>query len=126
MLNDILRKITVISQGNLGFAFSLWLSSIEKMEEGKIILNDILNQQLPEVEQPEWTTMLQQFILHKQIRKRNLFMIYENQERAEVEAVLESLLRTNIVQQKGGNVFEINPFAMLYVVKYLRTKNLID
>lgn len=126
MTNEILRKITGITQGNVGFAFYLWLSSIEKMEDGKIILNDFISKQLPEVDKPEWATMLYQFVLHKQVRKRNLFAVYKDTDRAEVEACLESLLRTGIVVMTDSRVFQINPFAMMYVLKYLRTKNFID
>lgn len=126
MTNEILRKLMSITQGNIGFSFYLWLSSIAKMKDGKIIMNDINAHQLPEVDRADWATMLYQFVLHKQIRMRTLMTIYSENEAAETEACLESLLRTGVLIETEPKVFQINPFVMLYVLKYLRSKNFIN
>ncbi len=126
MNNEMLRKLNSVTQGNIGFAFHLWLSSIEKMEDDKIIINDIQSNELPNVAEPEWAAMLYQFVLHKQIRKRNLLNLYGEDQTAMVEETLESLLRTGIVIEEEANIFEINSFAMMYVLNYLRTKKFIN
>ncbi|MBS9766006.1 MAG: amino acid permease [Flavobacteriaceae bacterium] len=124
--NQLMQRITTISSGNIGFSFHLWLSSIEEVKHNQLILKPITEKELPEVLLPKWENMILQIFLHKEIGIKGLYRIYNGVAKEEVQQTLQSLLRTQIVIETDERSYEINPFALLYVVDFLRKKNRIN
>lgn len=122
------KKIVATAGGNIGVAFHLWLSSIVKVENNKLIFEHITSlKQLPDVEMPMWDNMLLQMLLHSRLAEKSFDKIYEKEARVLVEDNLQSLLRTHVIQPIDKNrVFEINPFLVVFVMKYLRKKKFIN
>ncbi len=124
--NQLMQRITSISSGNIGFSFRLWLSAIEDVRHNQLILKPFTERDLPEVSLPKWENMILQIFLHKELPIKGLYRIYHNVPKEEIQQTLQSLLRTQIVVENDTRSYEINPFALLYVVDFLRKKNRIN
>ena len=73
----------------------------------------------------EWNLMLLQILLHKQIDFNQLCAVYHTESSEKINTTLQSLVRSGVVLN-ANNLFEISPYALPYLIKYLRNNQLIN
>jgi len=123
--NQLFKKLTSKSDGNVGFSFYMWLANIESVEGNVLDLKKMESIELPNVLLPDWNLMLLQILLHKQIDFNQLCTVYHTESSESINTTLQSLVRAGIVLN-ANNLFEISPFALPYLIKYLRNHQLIN
>jgi hypothetical protein len=120
--NNLFRKITSQTEGNIGLAFYMWLGNISDIKKNEIYLSDFKNQELPELTNPEWENMLTQILMHKHISLRRLKQVYQTEKVGTVENTVQSLLRTGLVLKTASNSYSISPYVIPFLTKYLHKK----
>jgi len=103
----------------------MWLANIESVEGNVLDLKKMESIELPNVLLPDWNLMLLQILLHKQIDFNQLCTVYHTESSESINTTLQSLVRAGIVLN-ANNLFEISPFALPYLIKYLRNHQLIN
>jgi len=123
--NQLFKKLTSQSEGNVGFSFFMWLANIEAVDGNVLELKKLETLELPNVMLPEWDLMLLQILLHKQIDFNQLCAVYHTESSETINTTLQSLVRSGLVLN-SNNLFEISPYALAYLIKYLRKNQLIN
>jgi amino acid transporter len=121
-VNNVFRKITAQTDGNIGMALFRWLGNIADIDKNEMHLSDFINNGLPAVLSPDWENMLWQFLLHKHITLRRLKQVYSADTGDEVENNIQSLLRTGLVIRTSVNSYCLSPYALPFIMKYLHQK----
>lgn len=123
--NQLFKKLTSKSDGNVGFSFYMWLANISSIDGSVLDLKKMESLELPNVLLPDWNLMLLQILLHKQIDFNQLCTVYHTESSERINTTLQSLVRSGIVLN-SNNIFEISPYALPYLIKYLRKHQLIN
>jgi len=123
--NQLFKKLSSKSDGNVGFSFYMWLANINSIEDGVLDLKKMESLELPNVLLSDWNLMLLQILLHKQIDFNQLCTVYHTESSESINTTLQSLIRAGIVLNPN-NLFEISPYALPYLIKYLRKHQLIN
>ena len=123
--NQMIKRIASVSEGNIGASFYTWLGNIKEIENNTLIFDTIELAELPPVLKVEWENILLQFLLHKQLSKGRLLLVYKGDSEEELKNNLQSLLRMGLIEEIGMNSYQLNPFVIMYVVKHLRKKGLV-
>jgi len=126
ILVNLMSQITLLSEGNIGVAFYIWLCNLRKTPSNEYVLKELLPISLPDVNMQKWDNLLLQIILHRRLSADQIFDIYKGEDRAKIKNILDSLLRTKVVVEIDFRVYEINRFAMAYVKKYLRKNEYLN
>lgn len=124
--NQMIKRIASVSEGNIGASFYIWLGNIDEIENNALIFSTINQSELPNVLTTELDNILVQVLLHKELSISRLELIYKNQNKEQLTYSLESLYRMGLIEEIGVKNYQLNPFAIVYVVKYLRRKELIN
>ena len=118
--NKLFRRITNASEGNIGTALFLWLGNIQSIEDNNVHIGELILDPIPPVLSAEWEIMLLQLLLHKQLTFSRLCSIYSSKEKQTVKAILDSLIRANLLVETTGRMIKINPYVQPYLVRYFR------
>jgi len=121
-LNNIFRKITSYTNGNIGMAFYMWLGSITEINKTNMHFSDFEKHTLPIISNSEWENMLMQIIMHKQISLGRLKQVYYSESEDYVNNNLQSLLRAGLVVKTASNSYSISPYIIPYLTKYFQNK----
>lgn len=122
--NKLFKRLTAVSEGNIGIVLYNWLGNIKNVDENMLTLGGVEQEELPPVLSAEWEIMLLQVLLHKQLSFRRLCSIYP-QEEQETNGVLQSLLRANLLIETSDKLIKINPYVLPYLLRYFRRNELI-
>ncbi len=122
--NKLFKKLTAAADGNIGAALYNWLGNIKAVEENTLILGKIEQHEIPPVLSPEWEIMLIQILLHKQMTYRRLCSIFPQPEE-KTATILQSLLRVGLLVETSSKLIKVNPYALPYLIKYLRRNELV-
>ncbi len=125
-LNRLFKRITSQTEGNVGMAFYMWLGSITNVEKSIFQLDRIEGLELPPVLSSDWELMLLQVLLHKSLDFDRLCNIYHYETAEYVNNTIQSLVRSGLIIENAGGQFSISPYALPYIVKYLRRKQLVN
>ena len=123
--NQLFKKLTSNSEGNVGLSFYMWLANISSIDGSLLDLKKMESLELPNVLLSDWNLMLLQILLHKQIDFNQLCTVYHTESSESINTTLQSLVRAGIVLN-SNNLFEISPYALPYLIKYLRKIQLIN
>ena len=123
--NQLFKKLTSKSDGNVGFSFYIWLANISSIAGNVLDLKKMESLELPNVLLSDWNLMLLQILLHKQIDFNQLCTVYNTESSESINTTLQSLVRAGVVLN-SNNLFEISPYALPYLIKYLRKHQLIN
>ena len=118
-------ELSRISDGNIFNAIVLWLNSIMKVEDEKIIMRSYIISEYAFISQLPKDTLfvLAAIIQHDSITIENYMKIF-HEDRDSAARMLERLT-TNGVLQKKGYGYSIHPFLFKPVVKILKQNNII-
>lgn len=125
-LSNIVKNITLITEGNIGFSYYTWLGLFRKYKYDKLCIGKPEKILLPKSGNKLWNNLLLQLVLHKQIQINTIYDLYDDIDKQKIRSELNSLKRTGVIEEKDINLYHINPSAMMLVVKYLRQLRSID
>jgi amino acid transporter len=123
-INQLFTRIAQSVEGNLGAALHFWLGSVDKFENNTIVLNSVDQKDIPFSLKPEWELMLYQIILHKSIKRDTLDELFSS-DTDSFKPELENLIRSKVVECSLTNELSLNPYAAVFVVKYLRKNQIV-
>lgn len=123
--SQLFKKLTLYSEGNVGFAFYMWLGNIKSLDGNVLGLGKFDFTEIPPVLKPDWDIMLLQLLLHKRLDFNQLCILYSTEVPDDINTTLQSLVRAGLVLNEN-NEFEISPYVLPYLLKYLRRKQLIE
>ncbi len=121
-LNNLFRKITSFTDGNIGMAFYMWLGNIVEIQKAEMQFADFENHHLPKITNAEWENMLMQILMHKHLTFRRLKQVYHTETEDYVNSNLQSLIRAGLVIRTASNGYCISPYIITYLVKYFQNK----
>lgn len=114
------------SEGNPGMVLYQWLSNIEKVSAGTIHIKPPKNFDLQPIENLDDNSMvvLAQLSLHKRMPYSRLEKILGIEIHI-TEEILNSLIRTGVIEERPEKVLLINPYVEPYVRKVLKRKGIV-
>ena len=120
-----IKKLTIVSDGNVGWLYSIWLSmiSINDSEEIEISVNQDLV--FPDVLSDEEIQILIQIYWHKSLSIHDLNNYYNHWGAERINQVLAFLKNEQIIYSKG-DYFKLNKQVVPYLKSYFVDKNYID
>jgi hypothetical protein len=121
-LNRFFRRIYGLSRGNIGFGLRMWLGNILRLQDEVLEMKLPLTETLPEIDDPDWLTLLTQFVLHKRLQLDRILRIYPVDSRIVLRERLFQLERAGLIQLHSPDVYELNPYLLPYILRLL-TKN---
>ena len=121
-INNLFRKITSLTDGNIGMAFYVWLGNIIEIRKAEIHFANFENRHLPKITNPEWENMLMQILMHKHLTLKRLRQVYHTESEDYVSGNLQSLIRAGLVIKTASNYYSISPYILSYLVKYFQNK----
>ncbi len=107
------------SDGNIGLALRQWIANIINVDEQQITISNDFNFNLPELKDDFWLSLLYQFILHKNLNRIELTLIYGEENRPLINRTLNAMLKIKLLKTIEKNTFEINPIVKPYIEKSL-------
>ncbi len=121
-LNNLFRRITTSTDGNIGMAFYMWLGNITEIRKAEMQFANFENHRLPNIANAEWENMLMQILMHKHLTIKRLKKVYHTETEDYVNRNLQSLLRAGLVIKTASNCYCISPYIVSYLVKYFQKK----
>ena len=121
-INNLFRKITSLTDGNIGMAFYVWLGNIIEIRKAEIHFANFENRHLPKITNAEWENMLMQILMHKHLTFKRLRQVYHTETEDYVNSNLQSLIRAGLVIKTASNYYCISPYILSYLVKYFQNK----
>ncbi len=114
------------SDGNPGTALYQWLSNIEKVTAGTIYIRSPKNTDLQPIENldDDSTVVLLQLVLHKRMSFGKLERVL-GLEPHFTQEIVNSLVRTGIIEERPGGILHINPYIEPFIRKVFKRKGLI-
>lgn len=123
--DKLFRRILDVSEGNIGMALQLWISSIKDIQGEKLVITEPTTLEMPDIKNTDKLLIISQFIFHKHLSLEKLYRIYPYGKRERLKDTVHGLHRSGIFLEIGKDIFGINPYAMPYVIKQLKTAKLI-
>lgn len=124
--NQIIKRLTSVSEGNIGACFYTWLGNIEDINNNTLVYSSINQEPLPNVLTQEQDSILLQILLHKELSLKRLEQVYHLDNKEDLFFEVESLLRMGLINEIGVKNYQINPFVTVKLVQHLRRKELIN
>jgi amino acid transporter len=114
------------SDGNPGTVLYQWLGNIEKVSAGNIYIKQPKNIDLQPIENLDDNSMvvLVQLALHKRIPFGRLEKVLGIESNI-TEEIVNSLIRTGVIEERPERVLLINPYIEPYVRKVFKRKRLL-
>ena len=124
--NKIMKRITAVSEGNIGASFYTWLGNVKDVENNTLQYETICTDDLPEVLNYRLDNILLQILLHKKISVERLELVYSNTySPQQLKEKISSLQRMGLIEQEEKTL-TLNPYMQVYITKYLRQRGLLS
>ena len=105
------------ANGNLGIALHLWLSSIDRYQDGLAHLEVKNVPPLPEMTDKRILVLLAQLVIHDRLSIARMKRIFGFKDRAQVMELLEPLATTGMLTEIMGATYMINPYVTGSVIR---------
>ncbi|KPL20948.1 MAG: hypothetical protein AMS23_10110 [Bacteroides sp. SM1_62] len=114
------------SNGNPGTALYQWLCNIEKVTAGTLYIRSPKNLDLQPIENmdDDPTVVLLQLVLHKRMPYGKLERVL-GLEPHFTEEIVNSLVRTGVIEERPERILHINPYIEPFVSKVFKRKGLL-
>lgn len=114
------------SNGNPGTALYQWLCNIEKVSAGTIHIRSPKQPDLQAIENmdDDSTVVLLQLVLHKRMSCGRLERVL-GLEPHFTEEIVDSMVRTGVIEERPGRILLINPYLEPFVRKVFKRKGLL-
>lgn len=114
------------SHGCVGAALTSWLTHIDKASDSSLTIRMPGGQNADALDELriEWTALLIELLLHKQLTRMRLARI-TRLDPASLERNLAPLIRTGLVHEGRGHVLEVNRYVQHWVTARLERRGLV-
>jgi amino acid transporter len=123
-LAKLFAKHFSFSDGNIGEALLSWISNIVDLENKVITIKSPQSPQLYALEKlsADLQVILSMFVLHKRMNREKLQRVSLDMP-DEIEAKLNFLLRSGLIKESAGQIFELDKYMYNHIKKSLFNRN---
>jgi len=117
--NGLLNRLFITSGGNIGLALRLWISSIENVDENKIMIVPTPRLDLPSMPNEIWQSLTYQFQIHQQLYRHELYNIYGEGNKEWINRNLLELVKAGLLKNPEKDFFEMPSDVRYFIEKDL-------
>lgn len=123
--DKLMSSIHSVTEGSIGLALNLWLSSINKAENHGFEIEKPKTIKFPPIIDPNWKLILYQFILHGKLSLGHLQMMFGKDHQWIMDALLE-MEKSGIITSHASRLFKIDKNAKHYVENWLKESKILN
>ena len=124
-LERLFARIYKLSGGNIGFAYQIWLHSIEKQADGRYYLTLPRHLDFPDNIDPEWKSVLLQLQLHHLLNETGFRDLFEAMDEAWQNKILRGIRNSLILENPAGREIKLKKILRPYVEEWLLENELL-
>jgi len=119
-LAKLMSKFHSQSGGKPGWALLKWLSSIKNYQDGLISLESPIEKEFPAIEDPQWKSIILQFILHRRLSRQDFEALFESEGKDWISNKILELKKSGIIEEPAKEVYQLKNAIRPYLEEWLK------
>jgi amino acid transporter len=124
-MEKFFNRIYNLSSGNIGFALSIWMSSLRLDKAGMYYMELPYEIDFPNIDDAEWNNVLLQLLLHHSLSMERFEIIYESKGKAWIEKMERELRTSLLLHNPSSAELSMKNHVRPYVEKWFREKGVL-